>query len=103
MNSTRPKSIALNNAQPRIYRTFEDWQADQLRDTRTPEERGINVGGSVMWRHRTQGNIIITDRALVLAISGNNITVQVKDVREHTHQVHVNEIVSTEDERSSKR
>jgi hypothetical protein len=97
MNRPRPKSIALNNAaQQRVYRTYEDWQADQKRDTRSPAERGIDVGASVMWRHRVN-NIIITDRVMVLAVSGNTITVQVKDVKERTCDVHVDEIVSTDD------
>jgi len=29
----------------RVYRTFEDWQAAQELDTRTPEQRGIKIGG----------------------------------------------------------
>ena len=99
MNKPRPKSIALNNsAQPRVYRTFEDWEADQKRDLRTAEERGINVGASVMWRHRVN-NVIITDRALVTAVSGDTITVQVKDVKERACKVHISEIVSNDDDR----
>lgn len=99
MSNTRSKSIALNSAQPRVYRTFEDWQAEQERDTRTPEQRGIRVGSSVMWRHKHNG-IIMTDRATVLAISGNTITLQVKDIKERTCSANVNEIVSNDDDRN---
>lgn len=99
MNNSRSKSIALNSAQPRVYRTFEDWQAEQLRDKRTPEERGIHVGSSVMWRHKDNG-IIVTDRATVTAISGNTITLRVKDVQERTCQADVAEIVVSDDEKS---
>lgn len=99
MNNSRSRSIALNSAQPRIYRTFEDWQAEQLRDKRTPEERGIRVGSSVMWRHKENG-IIVTDRATVTAIAGNTITLQVKDVRERTCQADINEIVSNDDDKT---
>lgn len=99
MSNTRPKSIALNGAQPRVYRTYEDWLAEQARDKRTPEERGIRIGSSVMWRHKDNG-IIVTDRATVTAISGNTITLQVKDVRERTCLADVNEIVSNDDDRT---
>lgn len=98
MSNSRSKSIALNAAQPRVYRTFEDWQAEQLRDKRTPEERGIHVGSSVMWRHKDNG-IIVTDRATVTAISGNTITLRVKDVQERTCQVDLTEIVVGDDEK----
>jgi hypothetical protein len=84
-----------------VYRTFEDWKADQERDTRTPEERGIRVGSSVMWRHK-QDRVIVTDRALVLAISGDTLTLQVKDVQERTCSVHIREIVVSEDDASHK-
>ncbi|BCX05688.1 MAG: hypothetical protein KatS3mg053_3626 [Candidatus Roseilinea sp.] len=99
MNNSRSKSIALNSAQPRVYRTFEDWQAEQLRDKRTPEERGIHIGSSVMWRHRDNG-IIVTDRATVIAISGNTITLRVKDVQERTCQADVAEIVVNDDDKA---
>lgn len=98
MSNSRARSIALNSAQPRTYRTFEDWQAEQQKDTRTPEERGIRVGLSVMWRHKHNG-IILTDRAAVTAISGEMITLQVKDVQERICQVHVREIVSNDDDK----
>ena len=97
MRSSRSKSIALGNtAQQRVYRTFEDWQSDQQRDNRTPEERGIRVGSSVMWRHK-QDRIIVTDRATVLAISDNTLTILIKDVKERTCEVNVSEVVSGED------
>lgn len=99
VSNSRSKSIALNSAQPRVYRTFEDWQAEQLRDKRTPEERGIHVGSSVMWRHKDNG-IILTDRATATAISGNTITLRVKDVQERTCQADLTEIVVGYDEKS---
>jgi hypothetical protein len=90
----RRKSIALNsNAQPRIYRTFEDWQAEQQLDERTPEQRGIRVGSMVMWRHRS-GNVIVTDHATVTAISHNTLTLLVKDVRARTCSADIREIVN---------
>jgi len=95
--STKPKSIALSNNAQRVYRTYEDWESEQKRDTRSPEERGIKVGSSVMWRHRTENGVIVTDRAMVLAINEQLITLQVKDVQEHSVEVHVNEIVTTDD------
>lgn len=95
--STKPKSIALSNNAQRVYRTYEDWESEQKRDTRSPEERGIKVGSSVMWRHRTANGVIVTDRAQVVAINEDRITLQVKDVREHSVEVHVNEIVTTDD------
>jgi hypothetical protein len=100
MNNRRPKSIALNGgSQPRVYRTFEDWEAEQERDTRTPEERGIRVGSSVMWRHKQKG-VIVTERATVLAISDETLTLQVKDVQDRTCRVHIREIVVSEDDAS---
>ncbi len=99
MSNSRSRSIALSSAQPRVYRTFEDWQAEQQRDKRTPEERGIRVGSSVMWRHRDNG-IIVTDRATVTAISGNTITLRVKDVQERTCQADVSEIVNNDDDKT---
>ena len=96
---TRPKSIVLKNgAQPRVYQTFEEWQAIQERDTRTPGERGINIGSSVMWRHRSNG-IISTDRATVLAVAENTLTIQIKDVETRTCDVNIHEIVSNDDDR----
>lgn len=100
MKSPRSKSIALGNgSQPRVYRTFEDWESEQQRDTRTPEERGIKVGSSVMWRHKQNG-IIVTDRATVTAISNNMLTLLIKDVKERTSTVDVREVVSNDNERA---
>jgi len=100
MKSPRSKSIALGNgSQPRVYRTFEDWESEQQRDTRTPEERGIKVGSSVMWRHKHNG-IIVTDRATVTAISDNKLTLLIKDVKERTTTVDVREVVSNDNERA---
>lgn len=100
MKSPRSKSIALGNgSQPRVYRTFEDWESEQKRDTRTPEERGIRVGSSVMWRHKHNG-IIVTDRATVTAISNNKLTLLIKDVKERTSTVDVREVVSNDNERA---
>lgn len=102
MRTTRPKSIALGTGpQPRVYRTFEDWESEQRRDSRTPEERGIRVGSSVMWRHK-HNNVIVTDRALVLEIDGDMIKLQVKDIKERTCKVHVREIVTSDDDASRK-
>lgn len=97
--STKPKSIALSNNAQRVYRTYEDWESEQKRDTRSPEERGIKVGSSVMWRHRTSNGIIVTDRAQVTAINDERITLQVKDVRERSVEVHINEIVTADESR----
>jgi hypothetical protein len=97
--STKPKSIALSNNAQRVYRTYEDWESEQKRDTRSPEERGIKIGSSVMWRHRNAHGVIITDRAQVTAINDQHVTLQVKDVLEHTVEVHVNEIVTTDEGR----
>jgi len=100
MKSPRSKSIALGNgSQPRVYRTFEDWESEQQRDTRTPEERGIKIGSSVMWRHKHNG-IIVTDRATVTAISDNKLTLLIKDVKERTTTVDVREVVSNDNERA---
>jgi hypothetical protein len=96
----RPKSIVLKNGvQPRVYQTFEDWQALQARDMRTPRERGIDIGSSVMWRHRANG-IIATDRATVLAVAENTLTIQVKDIETRTCDVNIHEIVSNDDDRA---
>jgi hypothetical protein len=100
MRNTRPKSIALSGGSPqRVYRTFEDWEAEQRSDSRSPAERGIHVGSSVMWRHK-HNRLIVTDRAMVLAISGDTLTLQVKDVRERTCNAHIREIVTNETDRS---
>ena len=91
---SRRKSIALaGNAQARVYRTFEDWQAEQQLDQRTPSERGIRVGSIVMWRHR-DGQVIVTDHATVTAISHNTLTLLVKDVRARTCKADIREIVN---------
>ena len=98
----RPKSIVLKNgAQPRVYQTFEDWQAIQSRDMRTPKERGIDVGSSVMWRHRANG-IISTDRATVLSVAENMLTIQVKDVETRVCDVNIQEIVSNNNDDRAK-
>ena len=97
----RPKSIVLKRGyQPRVYRTYEDWLATQKLDTRTPSERGIHVGSPVMWRHKHNG-IIISDRVTVLAITDNMLTVSVKDVKERTCKIHVDEVAGEEDRRLS--
>ena len=97
----RPKSIVLKSGyQPRVYRTYEDWLATQKLDTRTPNERGIHVGSPVMWRHKHNG-IIISDRVTVLAITDNTLTVSVKDVKERTCKIHVDEVAGEEDRRLS--
>jgi len=80
-SNQRPRSIALKGSpQVRVYRTFEEWQAEQQKDSRTPEQRGIQVGSSVMWRHRN-GNVIVTDRATVTAIIASTLTLLVKDIK----------------------
>jgi hypothetical protein len=104
MKSPKPKSIALSSSQPRVYRTFEDWQADQERDNRSPEERGIRgirVGSSVMWRHR-EDRIVYTDRATVLEISKDTLTILVKGQQERTLKVPLNSIVVNEDDRTAR-
>ena len=88
--------------QPRVYRTYEDWQAEQKRDTRTPSERGIRVGSAVMWRHKHNG-IILSDRVTVLAINHNTLTVTVKDVQERTCDIDISEVVANDDDRMSVR
>ncbi len=93
VKSTDPKATP----QPRTYRTFEDWQAEQQRDTRSPEQRGIHVGSAVMWRHR-QDRVIATERATVVAIADNILTIQVKDVEMRTCNVDIHEIVNNEDD-----
>lgn len=101
MAYARRKSIVLSNAaSQRVYRTFEDWEAEQLLDQRTPEERGIQVGSPVMWRYRDQ-KVIFTDRAIVLSITGDRLTIRVKDVKERTCDIHVREVVNRTDDRLS--
>ena len=101
--NSRPKSIVLNNGpQSRVYRTFEEWEAERQNDMRTPEERGIKVGSSVMWRHRKNG-IILTERATVEAIADNTLTLQIKDVQTRTCSVNIQEIVDNTDDRSAAR
>jgi hypothetical protein len=98
MNNSQPrnKSIGLKGSpQVRVYRTFEDWQAEQEADLRTPEERGIHVGSPVMWRHRTN-QVIVTERAIVIAVDDNMLTLQVKDVETRTCSVDVSEIVNSQ-------
>lgn len=99
MRGRRPSSIALNSGQQRVYRSFEDWQSEQQSDTRTPEERGLSIGSSVMWRHKHNG-IIVTDRATVQAISGDMLTIVIKDVQERTCTVNIREIVASADDRN---
>ena len=96
-NSSRQrKSIALKGSpQVRTYRTFEEWQADQSLDARTPEERGIHIGSPVMWRHR-HGDIILTDRATVVAVSHDELTLLVKDVQARTCHANIHEIVDNQ-------
>jgi hypothetical protein len=92
----RAKSIALKGSpQLRAYRTFEDWQAEQRADLRTPEQRGIHVGSPVMWRHRTD-QFIVTERAVVTAIDDNMLTLKVKDVETRNCSVDIGEIVTNE-------
>lgn len=101
MSYSRRKSIALNNsANQRIYRTFQDWQAEQLLDLRTPAQRGIQIGSSVMWRYM-HNQVIVTDRATVVAIAGDTLTLLVKDVCDRTCTTHVREIVNNRDDRTT--
>lgn len=101
MAYSRRKSIVLNSAtSQRVYRTFEDWQADQLLDQRTPTERGIQVGSPVMWRHMHK-KVIVTDHAIVLEIVEDRLTIRVKDVKERTCTIHVREVVNRTDVRLS--
>ena len=98
MNNTkpRPRSIALKGSpQLRVYRSFEDWESDQRADLRTPEQRGIGVGTPVMWRHRND-RVIITERAIVMAVDNDVLTLQVKDVETRICSANVNEIVSNQ-------
>ena len=101
MNNSRPRSIVLKGGpQPRVYRTYEDWLAEQKLDRRSPEERGIRVGSPIMWRHK-HNDIIVTDRATVIAISDSTLTIQVKDVREHQREIDISE-VAIEDDRQAR-
>jgi hypothetical protein len=102
MSYTSRRSIALGKRAPeRTYRTFEEWQAEQLLDLRSPTERGIMIGTPVMWRHK-DANVIVTDRAIVTAMSGDMLTLLVKDVRERTCDAHIREIVNnSENNRTS--
>lgn len=101
MAYSRRKSIVLNSAaSQRVYRTFEDWQAEQALDLRTPNERGILIGSPVMWRHMHK-KVIVTDRAIVLAIEEDTLTIRVKDVKERTCVIHVREVVNRTDDRLS--
>jgi hypothetical protein len=101
MAYARRKSIVLSSAaSQRIYRTFEDWQADQALDLRTPAERGIQIGSPVMWRYRHE-KVIVTDRAIVLEVNGDRLMVRVKDVKERTCDIHVQEVVNRTDDRLS--
>jgi hypothetical protein len=94
MNNTQPQHRFFTMGIPptNVYRTFEDWQAEQSKDARTPEERGIHIGSPVMWRH-LQGHVIMTDRATVTAVTDNDLTLLVKDVQVHTCHAHIHEIV----------
>ncbi len=97
----KPRSIVLNNrTAPRIHRTFSDWQNTQKEDLRTPAQRGISVGSPVMWRYM-RNNIIVTDHAIVTAISGNTLTLKIKDVKERFESADIHEIVSNSDDRSA--
>ncbi len=92
---TRRNSIALKGTpQARVFDTFEDWQAEQQADVRTPEQRGIHVGATVLWRYRVN-QVIHTERATVVAVEGLNLTLQVKDVETRTCSAQVHEIVDS--------
>jgi len=99
MAYSRQRSIALNNAaSQRIYRTFADWQAEQLLDERTSTQRGLQVGSCVMWRHM-HGKLIVTDRATILEmLDGDRLLVRVKDVSEYTCDIHMREVVNRSDD-----
>ena len=97
MTNPKPRhiSIALKGTpQVRVYDTFEDWQAEQKADLRTPEQRGIHIGSAVMWRYRAN-QVITTERAIVTAIDNLTLTLRVKDVETRTSTAHVNEIVDS--------
>jgi hypothetical protein len=87
-------SFALKGSpQMRVYRTYEDWQAEQQLNLCTPEQRGIRVGSPVMWRHRIN-QVIVTDRAIVSAVDNNTLTLQVKDVEMRVCTADICEIVN---------
>jgi hypothetical protein len=95
----KPKSIVLNyRTIQRVYSTFSEWQAKQQLDLRSPEQRGICVGSSVMWRY-LRNNVIITDRATVLNIAGNRLTLQIRDVQDRVAEADVHEIVNNTEDR----
>ena len=97
MNNTKPRheTIALKGSpQVRVFRTFEDWQAEQKADLRTPEQRGIHIGSAVMWRYRAN-QVIVTERAIVAEIEDQTLTLQVKGQETRTCNAHVNEIVDS--------
>lgn len=95
----KPKSIVLNyRTVQRVFSTFADWQAKQQLDERTPAQRGIGIGSSVMWRYM-RNNVITTDRGIVLAISGDTLTLQIKDVQDRTGSADIHEIVSNTEDR----
>ncbi len=93
------KSIVLNyRTVQRVYSTFSDWQAQQQLDLRSPAQRGIGIGSPVMWRY-VHNNVIVTDRATVLAISGDTLTLQIRDVQERIGNADVHEIVNNTEDR----
>lgn len=95
----KPKSIVLNRRNmQRVYTTFAEWQAKQELDVRTPAQRGIGVGSMVMWRTSNNG-VITTDRAIVLEIVDNKLTLQVKGVPERVGTADLREIVSNSEDR----
>ncbi len=95
----RSKSISLNHRTAQSnHISFADWQAKQKSDSRTPSQRGISVGSTVMWRYM-KNNIIITDRAVVTAIDGETLTLAIRDLKERTGTAHLHEIVSSGDDR----
>jgi len=99
MANTRPRSIVLNSRNhERIYHTYKDWLAEQSLDERTPEQRGIGVGSLVMWRY-LNNDVIVTDRATVMEIDGDTLTLRVKDVSERMASANVREIVSNAEDR----
>jgi hypothetical protein len=53
-----------------------------------------------MWRYRHE-RVIVTDRAIVLEINGDHLMVRVKDIKERTCNIHVQEVVNRTDDRLS--
>jgi hypothetical protein len=103
MNKSRPRFVKDEKKQePHLptHQTFEEWQTEQQRDARTPEQRGIKIGTSVLWRHRAN-LVIVTDRATVVAIQDNTLTLQVKDVETRICVADVHEIVDNQTGRVS--